>query len=149
MRCRLLIVCDEEPQQAAILRAARRARFDVERDVVVVDTEEAALRRIAEEEFQLAIVDIQLTLPPPFLYEGLRVIERLAHLQPDCRIIALTTKKPGTEDGILAMDRGAHDFVSSRLSFVENWSELLAHRLVLWKGMIEKRPPSGAAMTHP
>ncbi|HEX5271062.1 MAG TPA: response regulator [Gemmataceae bacterium] len=134
---KLLIIDDSERQREAIRRAAKRAGFR-DADVTEAATEQEAYDRIAAGSFQLAVVDVMLSVPPG-LEEGLGVIRALAQAQPLCRIIGLTTKAD-TETGVRVLRAGAHDFISSLWDEI-NWVELLVQRLNLWRGVIEGHTP--------
>ncbi len=131
---KLLVVDDDEFQFEEITRAAGESGIH---DVRWADSEAEAYRLIESEEFLLAVVDIMLSRPAE-LCEGLRIIERIRSSQPNCRIIALTTR--GRNDvGIQALRAGADDFVCGEWSYI-NWSELLRQRLDLWRGVVRSRP---------
>jgi CheY-like chemotaxis protein len=137
----ILIADDEDRQRENITRVAREVGFPPECIIEAV-SEAQAIDLIKRQAFGVAIIDIMLA-DPPVGEEGIRVIRELSALQPDCRIIALTTKKEGTAVGVRALEAGAHDFVSSKLDLV-NWTALLRQRVSLWKGVVEGELPSAA-----
>jgi CheY-like chemotaxis protein len=135
----LLIVDDDADQMQRFSAAASDAGFCTA-ETKKAASEEEAYALLRAHNFQLAIVDLMLTHPPD-REEGLRVIARLRKEQPDCRILAITTKV-GTDSGIRCLEAGAHDFISSKWADV-NYLELLYERLRLWKGVIDRGPGDG------
>lgn len=129
MRCMLLVVDDEVSQRSIIIDAAMGIGIV---EIVQASTESEASLAMRDTTFQLAVVDIMLS--SSMQRDGLRVIRELRDLQPDCRIIALTSKG-GTEIGVECLEAGAHDFVSTNWQYI-NWVTLLEQRLSLWRGVL-------------
>jgi DNA-binding response OmpR family regulator len=134
MADRLLVVDDDQFQFDEIAHVAGESGI---RDVRWASSEAEAYAQIGTEQFLLAVVDIMLSRPDE-LREGLRIIDRIRTEQPNCRIIALTTR--GRNDvGIQALRAGADDFVCGDWRYI-NWTELLRQRLDLWRGVVRSRP---------
>lgn len=129
-----MVVEDIQHERLQIVQAAIDAGF-ARVDVVEADCESAAFDAIANGLFQLAVVDLFLSVPDASSPEGLRVISHIRDKQPLCTIIAIT-KDVRNEIGVDALNAGAHDFVSKNWQAI-NWEMLLYHRLLLWKGQIE------------
>lgn len=129
----LLVVDDDRHQRRKVIRAAQVAGFDAS-DITEAENLEAAKAIIQDRSFDVAVVDVVLTLLPEKV--GLMLISELRTEQPRCKIIALTTKG-GTDFGVEAMRAGADDFVSSKWEYV-NWYALLEQRLRMWRGIAEE-----------
>ena len=100
-----ILIADDDPKQRGdLVRAALQADFPPE-GIVEAKTEEEANELVETQAFNVALVDIMLS-EPWGKEEGLRVIAKLKALQPDCRVIALTTKLGGTEVGVRALEVG-------------------------------------------
>jgi DNA-binding response OmpR family regulator len=128
----LLVVDDDQFQGDEIVRVAGDSGIE---NISRAGNESEAYQIIASQEFSLAVVDIMLSSVER--REGLRVITELRRLQPDCRIIALTTR--GRNDiGVQALNLGADDFVCGEWKYI-SWSELLRQRLDLWRGVARSR----------
>lgn len=74
-------------------------------DVVAVSSGEKALAKIAEQEFDLALVDLKLDR-----IGGLQVLEQIQAQTPDTVVIVLTAHA-SLQTAVTAMRRGAHDYL--------------------------------------
>ena len=128
---RILIVDDDPEQQKDIQRAARLAGF-AGRQLVTVGTVQEALEAL-DESFSLALVDIMLT--PSEAEEGVDLIREIKKRQPDCVVLAITTKAP-MQSGSRALPAGASDFVPSNRSPSNEWVAFLSSRIELWADVI-------------
>lgn len=133
---RVLIVDDVKDDVDDITAAAREAGLS-EDSLTVARTEGEANAHIRDYEFDLAVIDLCLSLPQkqPGKEEGLDVIARLHEEQPACRIIAKTTHR-GLREAREALARGANDVVSSKWELLD-WRTLLRQRLDFWRRMID------------
>lgn len=128
---RLLLVSDQLEQMNDLLFVAKQVGF-AETEIVTATSEDEADARIESQRFDIAVVDIMLSVPAG-QEEGLRVIARLAETCPKCRVIGLTTYDQ--YDGAKVLKAGAHDFVGTYYEEI-NWLALLSERLRLWKGFV-------------
>jgi ActR/RegA family two-component response regulator len=138
---RLLIVDDEDSQREFLIRKAREAGYV---DITAVPSAAAALDKIGTEYFDVALVDVVLTKPPPgsnqYLEDGLEIVLKLRTRQPLCRVIAVTTKLD-VRAGPRAIEQGAHDYVCARAMADEvDWPKLLLSRLRLWYEVAKGKP---------
>jgi DNA-binding NtrC family response regulator len=130
---KLLIVDDDNEQGQDVLLAAREVGFG---NIYQAKGLQDAYRLIESEDFPVAVIDIMLSKPET-KKEGLHVIKRLHELQPQCLIIALTTRDQTGQVGVEALEAGAHDFIDGCWKYI-NWKALLEQRLILWRGLIAK-----------
>ena len=133
---RVLIV-DDDARDLAQIQAAVVKECGNECQLTVARTEIEAYESIDEgQRFDMAVIDLYLSLPekPYGQEEGFRVISRLHENQPDCRIIAKTTRM-ALSDARRALQYGASDVISSKWDKLD-YSELLQQRISFWNRMI-------------
>ncbi|BDG61071.1 sigma-54-dependent transcriptional regulator [Caldinitratiruptor microaerophilus] len=119
---RVLIADDEDAFRELLVQRMQRRGW---RPVGAADGHEA-LAALAEQEFDLAVVDIRMPGP-----DGLEVLRRAREMQPALEVVILTGH--GTiETAIQAMKEGAYDFLTKPC----NLSEL---DLVLQKALERRR----------
>lgn len=119
---RILIADDEDAFRELLVQRMQRRGW---RPVGAADGHEA-LTALAEQEFDLAVVDMRMPGP-----DGLEVLRRARELQPALEVVILTGH--GTiETAIQAMKEGAYDFLTKPC----NLSEL---DLVLQKALERRR----------
>ena len=131
---RLLLVSDNAGQMNELLFASKQAGF-AESEIVQAISKHEAYARIDSQRFDLAVVDIMLSVPAG-KEEGLRVIAKLADAFPKCRIIGLTTSPE--YDGAKVLKAGAIDLVGTYYKQI-NWLALLYERLRRLKGFVDRR----------
>jgi DNA-binding response OmpR family regulator len=129
---RLLVVEDDPAISRPLVRALEREGFVVEH----VDGGEAALRRVAEDDVDLVLLD--LTLPD---VDGLEVCRRLRQERPLLPVVMLTAR--GEEiDLIVGFDAGADDYVTKPFRV----AELVARLRARLRGTPGREPaPDGAS----
>jgi DNA-binding response OmpR family regulator len=127
-KVRVLVVDDDREQRADVVRAISEMGLEA----VEAPSEIDAYSLMEAYEFPLAVIDICLADQ----FEGLKVIKRLRHQQPRCRIIALTTRA-GNEIGIQALEAGSDDFVGTKWKYI-NWPNLLQQRMALWRDVASR-----------
>jgi DNA-binding response OmpR family regulator len=128
---KLLILDDEEWQREAIAKAALEAGFEKE-DVVTAKSPNDAIELLSHQTFDVAVVDLHLG---NWLKEaGVDFIRTLHAAQPQCKIIALTTKL-GNDAGVRALANGADDFIG-RWSTID-YQDLLVEKLEIYKALVE------------
>jgi DNA-binding NtrC family response regulator len=99
---RLLIVDDDEELQQLL-----RARFDrLGMTVTVASSGEEALSKLTHVRCDVALLDLHL----PGI-SGLELLERLKESQPEMEVILLTANS-SVETAVLAMKRGAYDYLT-------------------------------------
>jgi DNA-binding NtrC family response regulator len=106
MTIQLLFVEDEDNLRGVLLDVATANGYRAEG----VATAEAALERLAREDFDIVVTDV--TLPG---MSGLDMLPHLSRLRPDCVSIVITAY--GTIDiAVEAMKRGATDFLTKPIA---------------------------------
>ncbi len=98
---RILLVDDEESVRASLEELLTRDGYHV----VAVESGEAALQRIATQEFDLALVDLKLGQ-----VEGTEVLKALHQRSPETVAIVLTAHA-SLETAVEALRQGAHDYL--------------------------------------
>jgi DNA-binding response OmpR family regulator len=125
---RILIVDNLDSQRRHIYMTAREAGFDDD-SIVQAGDQESAEQLIKEDEYDVAVVDLNLTEGRD-TREGLDVIKTLRSRQPGCWIIGLTTTLK--DDGPEVYSYGGNDFIYTGWAYI-NWMELLRNRLEIFR----------------
>ena len=106
---RLLVVDDNEMNRDMLSRRLSRRGHSV----VAVEDGKLALERIAEESFEVVLLDIEM----PGI-DGLEVLRRMRHdHSPNDLPIIMATAKRESEDVVKALKLGANDYVTKPLDF--------------------------------
>ena len=130
MSARVLVVDDEPAIQDAVSYALRSDGFDV----VTAGTGEEALAMLAEEGFDVVVLDIML----PGV-SGVEVCRR-AREQGDVPIILLSARDAEV-DRVLGLESGADDYVTKPFSMAELLSRV---RALLRRRELDRRAGDGA-----
>ncbi len=108
-RLRLLFVDDEAPIRMIMGKELKR----IGHDVTIADGGQAALNALAESEFDAVIVDLKMPE-----VDGWAVIDHIAKKKISTDII-ISTGHGGFDDAILAIRKGAYDFLRKPYKIVE------------------------------
>jgi DNA-binding NtrC family response regulator len=102
MKGRILVVDDEE----IVIRSCRRVLGDGEFEVDAVQDGAEALRRIAEQPFDVVILDIMMPK-----MDGLQVLQRAKEAHPELEVIMITGLSQ-VETAVRSMKLGAFDYLT-------------------------------------
>ena len=106
---RLLVVDDAEDNRVLLNRRLTKRGFQV----VEADSGMAALALIAEQDFDLVLLDIMM----PGI-DGLEVLRRIrATLSPDQLPVLMVTAKASNTDVVEALELGANDYITKPVDF--------------------------------
>jgi sigma-B regulation protein RsbU (phosphoserine phosphatase) len=106
---RLLVVDDDEMNRDMLSRRLARKGFDI----AVAEDGARALEAIADEDFDLVLLDIMM----PGI-DGLQVLERLRHERSPLELpVIMATAKGASDDIVHALRLGANDYVTKPLDF--------------------------------
>src|SRR5574340_990323 len=97
----ILVVADEMPVRYSIQRTLTRDGYHV----TAVESGEQALRYLATQEFDLALIDLRL--------KGMDGMELLAELRRQCpaTVVIMLTAHASLETAVQALRQGAHDYL--------------------------------------
>ena len=141
MSPKVLLVNDLEDYLDDFERVAREVGFA---EFCRAEGVAEALHLIESNQFDVAVIDLNLDVSKPDTAEGLDVIRRLRELQPSCLIMAYTAHfdKQGVEYGIKAFGADADDFICEQW-FGINHEQLLMLKLKIWYGSLMRGRGAG------
>ncbi len=112
-----VIIVDDEP---VLLRALESLLRRKGHDVVALESPIAATQRLAQEDFDVALLDVKM----PEL-SGLELLNAVRHRRPEIEVIMMTGNAT-VEDALAAVKAGAYDFLTKPFDDVDVVARVVA-----------------------